>query len=50
MEVSGKISFTKIVLNNGLKIPALGFGTLIPDPSETENAVKVLPPSSFRLF
>ena len=32
---------TKIALNNGSgAIPALGFGTLIPDPVATKNATK----------
>ncbi len=32
---------TKIPLNNGSdKIPALGFGTLIPDPIATKDATK----------
>ena len=29
MEISDNLRFTKLVLNNGLAFPALGFGTLI---------------------
>ncbi len=39
MEVSDNLRLTKLVLNNGLAFPALGFGTLIPDPTDTKNAV-----------
>jgi hypothetical protein len=40
---------TKLALNNGSgAIPALGFGTLIPDPVATRNATKAAFPGSFR--
>ena len=35
------LGYTKIQLNNGSdEIPALGFGTLIPDPIATKEAVR----------
>jgi diketogulonate reductase-like aldo/keto reductase len=40
---------TKIALNNGSgAIPALGFGTLIPDPVATKNATKAALEAGFR--
>lgn len=40
---------TKIPLNNGSgAIPALGFGTLIPDPMATKNVIKVALEAGFR--
>jgi diketogulonate reductase-like aldo/keto reductase len=44
------IRFMKILLNNGSEIPALGFGTLIPDPTETKKAVKAALEVGFRQF
>src|ERR1700685_1545595 len=42
---------TKIPLNNGSSaIPALGFGTLIPDPVATKNATKAALEAGFRLL
>ncbi len=42
---------TKIALNNGAgAIPALGFGTLIPDPVATKNATKAALEAGFRLL
>ena len=42
---------TKIPLNNGSdKIPALGFGTLIPDPIATKEAVRISLEVGFRQF
>jgi alcohol dehydrogenase (NADP+) len=42
---------TKILLNNGEgRIPALGFGTLIPDPSTTISATKDALVAGFRQF
>ena len=42
----------KIALDNeyGTGIPALGFGTLIPDPVATRNATKAALEAGFRLF
>ncbi len=35
------LRYAKLTLNNGSgAIPALGFGTLIPDPIATKNATK----------
>ena len=50
MTVPNDIRFMKILLNNGSEIPALGFGTLIPDPTETKNAVKAALEVGFRQF
>src|ERR1700727_2312399 len=42
---------TKIPLNNGVgHIPALGFGTLVPDPSTTDSATKDALVAGFRQF
>jgi len=50
MIVPDDIRFTKILLNNRSEIPALGFGTLIPDPIETKKAVKTALEVGFRQF
>ncbi len=50
MEISDNLRFTKLALNNGLAFPALGFGTLIPDPTDTKNAVIVALEVGFRQF
>jgi diketogulonate reductase-like aldo/keto reductase len=43
------LRYTKIALNNGSgAIPALGFGTLIPDPAATKNATKAALEAGFR--
>jgi diketogulonate reductase-like aldo/keto reductase len=45
------LRFTKIPLTHGSgAIPALGFGTLIPDPLATEQATKVALEAGFRHF
>ena len=45
------LRYTKIPLNNGSdKIPALGFGTLIPDPIATKEAVRNSLQVGFRQF
>jgi diketogulonate reductase-like aldo/keto reductase len=45
------LRFTKIPLNNGSdEIPALGFGTLIPDPLATKEAVRAALGVGFRQF
>ena len=45
------LRFTKIPLNNGSDaIPALGFGTLIPDPVATKEAVRLSLQAGFRQF
>ena len=50
MTVPDDIRFMKILLNNRSEIPALGFGTLIPDPTETKKAVKAALEVGFRQF
>jgi len=43
------LRYTKLSLNNGSgEIPALGFGTLIPDPNDTKRATKVALEVGFR--
>ena len=43
------LRYTKLTLNNGSgAIPALGFGTLIPDPVATKNATKAALEAGFR--
>src|ERR1700757_1892104 len=45
------LRYTKIPLANGAgAIPALGFGTLIPDPIDTKKATTVALEAGFRLF
>jgi alcohol dehydrogenase (NADP+) len=45
------LRYTKIALNTGSgAIPALGFGTLIPDPIATRNATKAALEAGFRLL
>src|SRR3954464_54253 len=41
---------TKLALNNGGAPPALGFGTLIPDPIATRNATKAALEAGFRVL
>jgi diketogulonate reductase-like aldo/keto reductase len=43
------LRYSKIALNNGSSVmPALGFGTLIPDPVATKNAAKAALEAGFR--
>ncbi|HEV2970995.1 MAG TPA: aldo/keto reductase [Pirellulales bacterium] len=45
------LRYTKMALNNGSgAIPALGFGTLIPDPIATRNATKAALEAGFRVI
>src|SRR5580658_2426844 len=45
------LRYTKLALNNGTgAIPALGFGTLIPDPIATQNATKAALEAGFRVL
>ena len=45
------LRYTKIALNNGSStMPALGFGTLIPDPVATRSATKAALEAGFRLL
>ena len=48
---SNNLRHTKMVLNNGSgAIPALGFGTLIPDPVATRTATRAALEAGFRLL
>jgi len=45
------LRYTRIALNNGSGVmPALGFGTLIPDPVATRNATKAALEAGFRVI
>jgi len=49
MAAPDDLRYTKMTLNNGSgAIPALGFGTLIPDPVATKNATKAALEAGFR--
>jgi diketogulonate reductase-like aldo/keto reductase len=51
MAKSDDLRHTKIALNNGCgAIPALGFGTLIPDPVATRTATRAALAAGFRLL
>jgi diketogulonate reductase-like aldo/keto reductase len=51
MAAPDNLRYTKMTLNNGSgAIPALGFGTLIPDPVATKNATKVALEAGFRVI
>jgi diketogulonate reductase-like aldo/keto reductase len=51
MTAPDDLRYTKMTLNNGSgAIPALGFGTLIPDPVATKNATKVALEAGFRVI
>src|SRR5580692_6852994 len=51
MAENDDLRFTKMALNNGSgAIPALGFGTLIPDPVATRTATKAALETGFRQF
>ena len=51
MPTTDNLRYTKIPLNNGSgAIPALGFGTLIPDPIATKIATKAALEAGFRLL
>src|ERR1700758_3908682 len=51
MNDADDLRYTKIPLNNGSdKIPALGFGPLIPDPKATIDAVRISLTTGFRQF
>src|SRR5580658_4057207 len=51
MPEADNLRYTKIPLNNGSgAIPALGFGTLIPDPVATGIATKAALEAGFRLL
>jgi diketogulonate reductase-like aldo/keto reductase len=48
MKSTDNLRFTKLALNSGSAIPALGFGTLIPDPADARNAVAAALEAGFR--
>jgi diketogulonate reductase-like aldo/keto reductase len=50
VETLDDLRYAKLPLVNGSLIPALGFGTLIPDPADTENAVLAALEVGFRQF
>ena len=51
MVESDNLRFTRIALNNGSgAIPALGFGTLIPDPIATRTATRAALEAGFRVI
>ena len=51
MAAPDNLRYTKMALNNGSgAIPALGFGTLIPDPVATKNATKAALEAGFRVI
>jgi diketogulonate reductase-like aldo/keto reductase len=51
METPDTLRYTKILLNNGSGVvPAVGFGTLIPDPVATKQATKTALEVGFRHF
>jgi diketogulonate reductase-like aldo/keto reductase len=51
METPDTLRYTKIPLNNGSgAMPAVGFGTLIPDPAATKQATKTALEAGFRHF
>src|SRR6202795_1878986 len=51
MLATDNLRYKKIPLNNGTgAIPALGFGTLIPDPVATRTATKAALETGFRAF
>jgi hypothetical protein len=51
MATPDTLRYTRIPLNNGAgAIPAVGFGTLIPDPAATKEATKTALEVGFRHF
>lgn len=50
MNAAEDLRFTKLPLNTGATIPALGFGTLIPSPVDTRIAVAAALEAGFRQF
>jgi alcohol dehydrogenase (NADP+) len=45
-----ELRYSKIQMNNGKAIPAVGFGTLIPGPEDTKRATKTALEVGFRQF
>ena len=50
MQEETELRCRKIPMNNGRAIPALGFGTLIPDPGDTLRATRAALEAGFRQF
>src|SRR5215472_10585640 len=50
MREQNELRCKKILMNNGRAIPALGFGTLIPDTAETISATRDALEAGFRHF
>src|SRR3954463_8061647 len=51
MSVTDDLRYTRLGLNNGSgSMPALGFGTLIPDPVATRAATKAALEAGFRVL
>src|SRR6202142_441047 len=51
VEIPDTLRYTKIPLNNGSgAMPAVGFGTLIPDPAATKQATKTALEGGYRRF
>ncbi len=50
MSEQNELRCRKISMNNGRSIPALGFGTLIPDLSDTLRATRAALEAGFRQF
>lgn len=50
MSEQNELRYRKIPVNNGRSIPALGFGTLIPDPGDTLRATRTALDAGFRQF
>lgn len=50
MKQSDNLRHSELPLRGGGSIPALGFGTLIPDPTETRNATRTALEAGFRHF
>lgn len=50
MSEQNELRDRKIPMNNGRSIPALGFGTLIPDPGDTLRATRTALEAGFRQF
>jgi hypothetical protein len=50
MKNLAKLSDTNIAMKNGAEIPALGFGTLIPNLDDTVRATKAVVEIGFRQF
>jgi len=50
MSDQDELRYKKLQMNNGRSIPALGFGTLIPDLGETSRATRAALEAGFRQF